>query len=171
LAIRLFDHTKSLHGLDDRAREWLEYAALLHDVGYLINSRQHHKHAYYVIKHSDLAGLTAEDIEMIANIARYHRRALPHDRHAALINLSSRQRAVVESLSAFLRIADGLDRSHFSVIQDLEAKIGKSVSIVLHTSEDPELEIWAARNRVDLFEKVFQRPVQFETRPLEGEPS
>jgi len=96
---------------------------------------------------------------------------LPHDRHAALINLSSRQRAVVESLSALLRIADGLDRSHFSVIQDLEVKIGKSVSIVLHTSEDPELEIWAARNRVDLFEKVFQRPVQFETRPLEGEPS
>jgi exopolyphosphatase/guanosine-5'-triphosphate,3'-diphosphate pyrophosphatase len=171
LAIRLFDHTKSLHGLDDRAREWLEYAALLHDVGYLINSRQHHKHAYYVIKHSDLAGLTAEDIEMIANIARYHRRALPDDRHAAIVSLSSRQRAVVEALSALLRIADGLDRSHFSVIQDLEVKIGKSVSIVLHTSGDPELEIWAARNRVDLFEKVFQRPVQFETHPLEGETS
>ncbi|HJU05152.1 MAG TPA: Ppx/GppA phosphatase family protein [Nitrospiraceae bacterium] len=171
LATRLFDETRALHGLDDRAREWLEYAALLHDVGYLINSRQHHKHAYYVIRHSDLAGLTAEDIEMIAGIARYHRRALPHDEHAIFKSktLTPRHRRMVEMLSALLRIADGLDRSHFSVIQDLDAHIGKPVVVTLHTSGDPELEMWAACKRVDLFERVFKRAVQFTIRPIEGE--
>jgi exopolyphosphatase/guanosine-5'-triphosphate,3'-diphosphate pyrophosphatase len=162
LATRLFDHTKPLHGLNGREREWLEYGALLHDVGYMINVRQHHKHAYYLIKHSDLSGFTAEEIEAIANIARYHRRALPHSSHTPLKALLSPQRRTVETLSALLRIADGLDRSHFSVVQDIDVKIGKPVTIRVHTSGDAELEIWAARNRADLFEKVFKRSVQFE---------
>ena len=67
-----------------REREWLEYRGHSHDIGYLINPRQHHKHAYYLIKHSDLAGFTAEEIEIIANIARYHRRALPDSDHTAM---------------------------------------------------------------------------------------
>lgn len=171
LATRLFDQTKPLHGLGDQEREWLEYAALLHDVGYLINSRQHHKHAYYLIKNSDLYGLTADEVEIIANVARYHRRALPHDDHAALASLSSRSRKTVEALSALLRIADALDRSHFSVIQDLHVTQGKPVLITLQTGGDPELEIWAARNRADLFEKVFKRPVQFVTQSPKGERS
>ncbi len=166
LATRLFDQTKPLHGLDERAREWLEYAAILHDVGYLINVRQHHKHAYYLIKHSYLAGFTAEEIEMIAQIARYHRRAIPHDRHATLEILSARNRRTLNMLSAMLRIADGLDRSHFSVVQDLEVQLGKPVLILVRTSGDPELELWAARNRADLFEKVFNCAVRFETRPV-----
>ncbi len=168
LATRLFDQTRPLHGLGDQEREWLEYAALLHDVGYLINSRQHHKHAYYLIKNSDLYGLTADEIEMIANIARYHRRALPHDKHEPLKSLASKPRKTLEVLSALLRIADGLDRSHFSVIQSLDVKLGKPVVVELQTTGDPELEIWAARTRADLFEKVFTRPVQFVTKFREG---
>ncbi|MEK6525745.1 MAG: Ppx/GppA phosphatase family protein [Nitrospirota bacterium] len=169
LATRLFDQTKPLHGLGEREREWLEYAAILHDVGYLINARQHHKHAYYLIKNSDLYGLTADEIEMIANIARYHRRALPQDKHASLKALPARNRRTLEVLSALLRIADGLDRSHFSVIQSLDVKLGKPVTITLQTAGDPELEIWAARARTDLFEKIFKRPVQFATKVPEGE--
>jgi exopolyphosphatase/guanosine-5'-triphosphate,3'-diphosphate pyrophosphatase len=162
LATRLFDQTKPLHGLDARAREWLEYAAILHDVGYMINVRQHHKHAYYLIKHSDLSGFTAEEIETIANIARYHRRAVPHTDHAAFKAFLPSQRRTVEMLSALLRIADGLDRSHFSVVQDIDVKLGKPVTIRVYTSGDAELELWAARNRADLFEKVFKRSLQFE---------
>ncbi len=148
-----------------------KYAAILHDVGYLINSRQHHKHAYYLIKNSDLYGLTADEIEMIANIARYHRRALPQAEHVPLKILSARDRRRLEALSALLRIADGLDRSHFSVIQDLEVKLGKPVTITLRTAGDPELEIWAARGRSDLFEKVFKRPVQFVAKASGGAPA
>lgn len=168
LALALFDRTKSLHGLGEIEREWLEYAAILHDVGYLIHSRQHHKHAYYVIKHSDLYGLTADEIDMIANIARYHRGALPQDKHDSLKALPAKGRKTLEVLSALLRIADGLDRSHFSVIQGLDVTLGKPATITLQTAGDPELEIWAARTRADLFEKVFKRPVQFETRQPEG---
>lgn len=161
LALQLFDQTKPLHGLGELEREWLDYAALLHDVGYLINSRQHHKHAYYLIKNSDLAGLAAEEIEMIAAVARYHRRALPRDAHEQTRDLSPRRRRVLEILSALLRIADGLDRSQFSVIQGLRVRLGRPVTVTLQTAGDPELEVWAARNRADLFERVLKRRVQF----------
>jgi exopolyphosphatase/guanosine-5'-triphosphate,3'-diphosphate pyrophosphatase len=171
LATRLFDRTKALHGLGDREREWLEYAALLHDIGYVINSRQHHKHAYYLIKHSDLYELTSDEVEMIANIARYHRRALPSHGHAPFKSMSQQGRKTLEALSAILRVADGLDRSQFSVIQDLDAKIGNAITLILQTTGDPELEIWAARNRADLFEKVFHRQLRFAVAGSEGDPA
>ncbi len=161
LAKSLFDQTKPLHGMDDQEYEWLEYAALLHDVGYAINPRQHHKHSYYLITNSDLAGFTAEEIEMIANVARFHRRALPGPQHVPYKIMSPARRKVLEKLSAILRIADGLDRSHFSIIQEINVTIGKTVNIELHALADSELEIWTAQSRVDLFQKVFGRTVTF----------
>jgi exopolyphosphatase/guanosine-5'-triphosphate,3'-diphosphate pyrophosphatase len=169
LALRLFEQTRALHGLGDREQEWLEYAALLHDVGYLINSRQHHKHAYYLIKNADLYGLTAEEIELIANVARYHRRALPDRRHASLLALAPKRRKTVEMLSALLRIADALDRTQFGVIQDVTVRLGKPLTIGLSASGDAELELWAARNRADLFEKIFKRSVHFLLHPRQGQ--
>jgi exopolyphosphatase/guanosine-5'-triphosphate,3'-diphosphate pyrophosphatase len=168
LATRLFDETVSLHGLGEREREWLEYAALLHDIGYVINSRQHHKHTYYLITHSDLYGLAADEIEMIANIARYHRRALPRAGHNPVKALSGKHRKILEILSSFLRIADGLDRSQFSVIQDLRVRVGDPLTITVQTTGDAELELWAARGRANLFEKIFKRPVRFETALSSG---
>ena len=169
LAMRLFDQTKPLHGYGDREREWLEFAAILHDIGYLINSRQHHKHAYYLIKHSDLTGLAADEIEMIAGIARYHRRALPGKKHDDFCSLPPGSQRTVKVLAALLRIADGLDRSQFGVVQGLDVRVGKTVIVTLHVSGDAELEIWAARGRSDLFEKVFKRPVQFVVLSHENE--
>ncbi|HMV57783.1 MAG: Ppx/GppA family phosphatase [Nitrospira sp.] len=163
LALRLFDQTKALHGLGQREREWLESAAILHDIGYMINSRQHHKHAYYLIKNSDLSGFTAEEIDLIANIARYHRRSVPTRKHDEFTVLPEGSQRVINVLSALLRIADGLDRSQFSVVQNIDVRLGKTVVITAQVSGDAELEIWAARGRSDLFEKVFKRPVQFIT--------
>ncbi len=161
LALRLFDQTKPLHGFGQREREWLEFAAILHDIGYLINSRQHHKHAYYLIKHSDISGFAADEIELIAGIARYHRRALPSKKHDEFEALPAGSQRVIKILAALLRIADGLDRSQFAVVQSVDVKLGKTVIMTLHVLGDAELEIWAARGRSDLFEKVFKRPVQF----------
>ncbi len=161
LALRLFDQLKPLHGLGDQEREWLEYAALLHDVGYLIRRRQHHKHTYYLIKHGDLSGLTADEVNMVANVARYHRRAIPKAKHEMFKALSAKKKMVVQVLSALLRIADGLDRSQFSVVQQIHVSIGPSIQLELDCSADPELEVWAAQKRATLFEKVFRRPVQF----------
>lgn len=171
LATSLFDQTRNLHGLGDREREWLEYAALLHDVGYLIHGRQHHKHTYYLVKNSDLAGFTAEEIEMIAHIARFHRRGVPKAKHAEESTLSSRNWRTMKVLSALLRIADGLDRSQFSVVQTLRVKIGKPVVIELQTAGDAELEIWAARSRADLFAQVFKRPLRFSVKRAGGRSS
>ena len=134
---------------------------MLHDVGYAINPRQHHKHSYYLITNSDLAGFTVEEIEMIANVARYHRRALPGPQHLPYKVLSPASQRVLETLSAMLRIADGLDRSHFSIIQGVHVTLGKKVNIELKALADSELEIWTAQSRADLFEKVFGREVTF----------
>ncbi len=167
LALRLFDQTAPLHGFGPREREWLECAAILHDIGYHINSRQHHKHAYYLIKNSDLSGFTAEEIDLVANVARYHRRSVPSRKHDEFQVLSASTQRVINVLSALLRIADGLDRSQFSVVQNVDVKLGKSVVITVQASGDAELEMWAARGRSDLFEKVFKRPVQFVTKNQE----
>lgn len=169
LALRLFDQTKPLHGYGQREREWLEFAAILHDIGYLINPRQHHKHAYYLIKHSDLSGLTVDEVDIVANIARYHRRALPGKNHDDFAAMPAGSQRIVKVLGSLLRIADALDRSQFSVVQTVDVTLGKKITIQLHVSGDAELEVWAARGRADLFEKVFQRAVQFEVlAPEEG---
>jgi len=167
LALRLFDQTKRLHGLGATERDWLEYAAILHDIGYLINERQHHKHAYYLITHSALGGLAGEEIQMVANIARYHRRAVPRAKHEGFDALSPRRQRVVRILSALLRIADGLDRTHFSIVRTLDVSIRRTVTIAVHVTGDAELEVWAAKGRADLFERVFRRPVRFSIVPHE----
>ncbi|BCA53134.1 putative Exopolyphosphatase [Nitrospira sp. KM1] len=167
LALRLFDQTKRLHGLGSLERDWLEYAAILHDIGYLINERQHHKHAYYLITHSDIGGLSSDELHIIANVARYHRRAVPHSKHDGFDVLAPRFQRVVRILSSLLRIADGLDRTHFSVVRSLDVKIGPSVTITATVSGDAELEAWAARGRADLFERVFRRRVQLNLTPQE----
>ncbi|MBH0190690.1 MAG: HD domain-containing protein [Nitrospira sp.] len=161
LALRLFDQTKRLHGLGPQERGWLEYAAILHDIGYLINPRQHHKHAYYLIMNSDLGGLTADDIEVIANVARYHRRAVPGLRHQGFESLTPRLKRVVRILSALLRVADGLDRTHFSVVRTVSVKAGKMMTIEATVTGDAEMELWAAKNRADLFQQVFRKRVRF----------
>lgn len=171
LALSLFDQTKREHRLGQQERTWLEYAAILHDVGYLINPRQHHKHAYYLIKHSDLGGLAAEEIDMVANIARYHRRALPSLKHEAFDCLTPRLRRVVKILASLLRIADGLDRTHFSLVQAVTVRFKKEITIEVHLTGDAEMELWAAKSRADLFEQIFHRPVLFSGVLPETEPS
>jgi exopolyphosphatase/guanosine-5'-triphosphate,3'-diphosphate pyrophosphatase len=146
-------------------RDWLEYAAILHDVGYLINERQHHKHAYYVITNSDLGGLSGQEIQVVANVARYHRRAVPQPKHEGFDALSPKYKRIVRILSALLRIADGLDRTHFSVVSTIDVRLGATVTITAHVTGDAELETWAAAGRADLFERVFRRHVKFSVIP------
>lgn len=171
LALRLFDQTKRLHHLGEPERSWLEFAAVLHDIGYLINPRQHHKHAYYLIKNSDIDGLTAEEIELVANIARYHRRSLPAAKHEGYAGLSIKLKRTVRILSALLRVADGLDRTHSSAVQTVDVKIGQTLTIVATVSGDAAMEIWSASQRADLLEQVFRRRVVFREVPQETEKS
>jgi exopolyphosphatase/guanosine-5'-triphosphate,3'-diphosphate pyrophosphatase len=119
LARRLFDETRNLHGLDERARVFLEAAALLHDVGVAVNNDGHHKHSQYLIESSEIVGLSDEERSLVALLARYHRKAPPSREHEEFARLRRHERMLVERLSALLRLADALDRQHASVVADV----------------------------------------------------
>jgi len=116
LALSIFDGTKKQHRLAERERSILEYAALLHDVGHHISHIRHHRHSYYLIKNGDLRGFTPEEIEMLANVARYHRRGTPRRKHAGFASLL-RGRVARRILAGFLKLADALDRSHRQTVR------------------------------------------------------
>ena len=116
LATSLFDQTAGRHGLGPREREWLKFGALLHDVGVHISYRSHHKHSHYLIRHGDLRGFDPEEVEIIALIARYHRQGTPKKSHEGYADLKGSERRIVRLLSAFVRVAEGLDRSHAQVV-------------------------------------------------------
>ncbi len=160
LALSLFDQTQSIHGMSEVEREWLEYAAWLHDIGHHIQESQHHKHTYYLITHADLPGFSLDEVRIVANVARYHRRGLPKRGHKGFKLLTAGQRKSVLGLSAILRIADGLDRTHFSVVKAVKVDLGKVLRLQVAFRNDPELELWTTERRKRLFEKVFHSSVE-----------
>ncbi len=134
LALRLFDVTASVHGLGGREREWLEYAALLHDIGYSVHYRGHHKHAYYLITNAVLDAFDQREVEIIALVARYHRgsfpKARPNASDPALAVLKPWQQRTIRKLATLLRLADALDRTHASRIEEIYGSIrGRKVTL------------------------------------------
>jgi exopolyphosphatase/guanosine-5'-triphosphate,3'-diphosphate pyrophosphatase len=167
LALAIFDQTRPTHGLSDREREWLEYAALMHDLGAHISYARHHRHSYYLIKNGDLRGFEPAEIEVIALVARYHRRGTPKRAHEEYANLSPLLRRTVRTLASILRVAESLDRSHAQVISHLELQDrGDNVLLQLRTAGDAELEVWAASRHMGPFEKFVQKPVHLAATPL-----
>ena len=163
LAIGLFDQTRAIHGLTDHEREWLEYAAILHDIGVHISYEGHHKHSYYLVKNGDLRGFEPHEIEAIALIARYHRQATPKRKHDGFSDLRRRTRRTVRTLSAILRLAESLDRSHAQTITGLELHDrGDDDLLQLRTSGDAELELWSATRHAAPFERLTGKPLRIE---------
>ena len=163
LAMALFDQTRAIHGLTDREREWLEYAAILHDVGVHISYEGHHKHSYYLIKNGDLRGFEPDEIETIGLVARYHRQATPKRKHDGFSDLRRRMRRTVRTLAAILRLAESLDRSHTQAITSLELHDrGDDDLLQLRTSGDAELELWAAARHSAAFERLTGKPLRLE---------
>jgi exopolyphosphatase/guanosine-5'-triphosphate,3'-diphosphate pyrophosphatase len=161
LATALFDETRGTHGLTDREREWLEYAALLHDIGVHISYESHHRHSHYLIRHGDLRGFEPGEIEAIALIARYHRRATPKRRHEGFGDLPRPGRRAVRSLAALLRLAESLDRSHSQSITSLDLHDrGEDALLQLRTTGDSELELWAATRHAAPFEALIGKPLR-----------
>jgi exopolyphosphatase/guanosine-5'-triphosphate,3'-diphosphate pyrophosphatase len=163
LATSLFDKTRGAHGLTDREREWLEYAALLHDVGVHISYERHHKHSYYLIRNGDLRGFEPHEIDTIALAARYHRRATPKKRHEAMRDLPRSGRRVVRTLAAMLRLAESLDRSHAQTIAGIELHDrGDDALLQLRATGDAELELWSALRHARPFERILGKPLRIE---------
>jgi len=163
IALSIFDQTRAAHRLGDREREWLEYGGMLHDVGVHISYERHHRHSYYLIKNGDLRGFTPEEIEVIALIARYHRQATPKKSHEGYCLLKGSLRRTVRTLSAIVRLAEGLDRSHSQALAGVDVfPRGDDYLVRLRTSGDAELELWAAARHVAPLEAVLERPLRFE---------
>jgi exopolyphosphatase/guanosine-5'-triphosphate,3'-diphosphate pyrophosphatase len=165
LALALFDQTRPIHQLTDREREWLEYAALMHDLGVHISYPRHHRHSYYLIKNGDLRGFEPDEIEVIALLARYHRRGAPKKAHEEYAGLPAPLRRAVSRLAALLRVAESLDRSHNQVVSALElVDRGEDLLLQLRTTGDAELEMWATARHIAPFERLVKKPVRLVTR-------
>lgn len=163
MALTLFDQTQPSHRLGEHEREWLEYAALLHDIGVHISYGRHHKHSYYLIKNGDLRGFEPDEVEVMALAARYHRRGLPKRSHEGYGTLSPERRRTVRVLSALLRVAEGLDRSHQQSVASIDVVPGgQDYLLQLNPDGDTELEVWAAQRSVAPLERVLRRIVRFE---------
>jgi exopolyphosphatase/guanosine-5'-triphosphate,3'-diphosphate pyrophosphatase len=161
LAMSIFDQTRSIHTLTDREREWLEYGALLHDIGLHISYPRHHKHSYYLVKNGDLRGFDPDEIEVIGLLARYHRRTTPKRSHKEFGALRPRLRRIIQTLSAILRLAEGLDRSHAQSVSGIDIRTGGHELVLdLRTTGDAELELWAAHRQIGPLQAVFGRTVR-----------
>ena len=156
LSVRLFRELQSEHQLGARHERLLRLAAILHEVGLFINSRSHHKHSMYIILNSDLFGMSRSDMNIIALIARYHRRAAPQPYHEGYTLLSRDDRMIVSKLSAILRVADALDRNHMQQVRELTFTRSRGgLSILVHDVEDLSLERVALKEKGSMFEEVY----------------
>lgn len=139
-------------------RKLVELAALLQDTGYLIDYAKHHKHSYHLILNSRLPGFEPGELELVANIARYHRGARPKRKHENYRRLSKPDRKRVKRLAAILRLAGGLDRSNTQQVEGVCVAVeGGEIRVHVRAAQEPELDLWAARRRVRPFEKAFKR--------------
>jgi exopolyphosphatase/guanosine-5'-triphosphate,3'-diphosphate pyrophosphatase len=166
LAGELFDSTTPLHGLDAEDRELLELAALLHDIGEHVSRDGHARHSAYLIENGDLRGFSPIEIQMLACLGRYHVRGRPRESFQAWETLERKDRDRVLKLLSLLRIADGLDAAHGSVVGHVGVELsGRSVEIVVSAQGEAELERWLLQRKKLLFEELFEVPISLEVVP------
>ncbi|MDA0282709.1 MAG: HD domain-containing protein [Planctomycetota bacterium] len=156
LAGKLFDQLQLHHRLDARARVMLTLASLLHEIGNFVSISGYHKHSMYLIQNSELFGLSLLDLQIVALIARYHRRASPRPTHLVYSNLSRGDRVIVSKLASILRVADALDRSYSQRIRDFSCAVEKNRLIVTVSGiDDLSLEQIALKQTSQLFEETY----------------
>lgn len=159
LALQVFDATAIFHRLSQRARELLEFASLVHDIGAYINVRSRHKHSYHVIKNSDISGLSAQEVEVVAQTVRYHRGRVPQVSHDDFRRLARGPRALVSCLAAILRVAYALDVERVQRVRRVRCTIDDSRFCVKVDAQNVSVERWAMARKGELFESVFGLPV------------
>lgn len=162
-AVRLFDIFQSDHGLEERRRLLLRVAALLHEVGGYVSSRAHHKHSEYLIANSEIFGLNRNEIAVVAQVARYHRRSVPRASHPAYMALARESRVVVNKLAALLRVADALIRGRRRRESDLGfTRRGDDLIVTMPSGSDLLLEERAVETKGDLLEEVYGVKIRLE---------
>ncbi len=171
LSLRLFDQLRGRLGMGAETRNWLEMAALLHDIGHLIEHEEHHRHSYYLIVNSELFGFRADEIEAIGQIAlHHHRKGVPKPLEGGAELLPPDVFREVKAAAALLRLAEGLDRSHYRAVKDVKVRgRGARVTIDLITQgDDAALEVWEARRRTDLLAKLLGAEIVLRVQKKRG---
>lgn len=162
LALRLFDQLPTLHRLPAADRAYLEAAGVLHDIGTSVSYTKHHRHTQYLIQNTDIPGLADRERELVARVARYHRRSPPDASHKAMAGLTPAEVRSIRRLSTLLRVADALDCSHQQPVVDLRAvSNAQGVQVTLLCRASVDLELWDVRDEAALFRKVFGKPLHF----------
>lgn len=147
----------TLYKIGENDIRLLHAAAILHDIGYFINYSSHHKHSYHLIRHADLIGFTPRERELVAQIARYHRKALPKKKHEQYMRLSPEDQQLVSRLGGILRLADGLDRRRNSLVTGVECLLSPSKFVLrLVGTDDLSVEMFGAKIKGDLFQVAFK---------------
>lgn len=166
LAMSLFDQLQAKHRLKPIDRSILQAAAVLHDIGRFIGDEQHHKHSYYLVSHADLPGLSEHEVQLAAQVARYHRRKEPRSSHAPFAALTAHDQKRVTLLSAILRVADALDREHRQAIRSVKvARKGDATILRVQGEGSFTLEQWALEAKGGLFCRVFDTTLELEGAP------
>lgn len=162
-ALNIFDRTRhQLHSWGELEREYLWSATILHNSGLYISHSSHHKHSYYLIRNAELLGFSEIEIELIAQIARYHRKSKPKRKHETYACLSDNHRKIIKQLSAILRLAIALDRRQIGAIKELECQYDSEYrQLHLHLTpaqpdDDCSLELWNLDYKKPIFEQEFQ---------------
>ena len=167
LSMDLFDELRNLHGLGARPGRWLQYAAILHDVGWIEGAKGHNKASLRIIESARDLALPSRERRIIASVARYHRGPHPKDRHRAYASLASRDRLVVSKLAAILRVADGLDRTHRNVVANVSARTtARRVHIFCRVRGPAQEEQRVALEKGRLLQEVFDRELVITCRRL-----
>jgi len=156
LCQHLFDELQDLHGMSKHDAMLLQVAAILHEVGTFVSPRAHHKHSEYIILNSEIFGLDKQDITMVAMISRYHRHSGPRVDHPNYRELDTNDRIRVSKLSAILRVADALERTHDQRVHEIIVRRDeRRLRLVLPGVTDAAVERLAMASKADLFEQVF----------------
>jgi exopolyphosphatase/guanosine-5'-triphosphate,3'-diphosphate pyrophosphatase len=162
-ALEIFDATRELHNIDQEGRLLLELAAILHDIGQYVNINGHHKHSYYLITASPIVGVTPAAREIVANIARYHRKASPSFQHLNFRKLSVKDRTMMPKLAGILRLADAFDAEHAAIVREIKIS-GTRPKMRLKIDGEGDLLLvkWAISRKANLFEEVFGTKIMIE---------
>jgi exopolyphosphatase/guanosine-5'-triphosphate,3'-diphosphate pyrophosphatase len=161
LALSLFDQTLPLHGLAPPARELLDHASLLHDIGEHVATESHHKHTAYLIEHGRLRGFAPDEVTEVAAVARFHRGGAPRPGHDALAGVSRARKDDIARLAALLRVADGLDRGRTAAVERIDVALdGRTVRLQVRSDRDVDVDLWGGRRKRELFERLGDRRLE-----------
>ncbi len=169
LALEIFDDTAAVHGLDEEERDLLEAAGLMHNVGVYVAHAAHHQHSYYLIRNAEhLAGFTEREVELMALVARYHRKSAPKAKHPEFAQLDPADQHRVRWMAAILRIAIGLDRSNRQVVHGATATVddsGLHIAAQVAHGDDASLELFSAQARSGLLSQLVDGEVVVSITP------